>query len=385
MSRATLEVSMIVKNGAATLQRALASVASVADRILVGDTGSEDATADVARHAGAEVIEVPWENDFSRARNHLLAAARCDWILVLDADEMFDPTGPALLTALLNKPKADAYDIVRWNYVRSANLRSGDNPPLPNPRILPAANAYPAYALSLNTRLFRRHPGVYFEGAVHETVADRIDHLGLKRIPANFVLHHLGQAEDEERVRNTKNEFYFKLGLQKIKAQPKNAAAWFEVGLTELEHYKHPSEALLYFEQARALSPADARSRLFSGICLTALGRLPEAMARLREAFGLGMCSPVLFEAIGDVYFQSGHYELARDAYQKGSISPLNQAKLGACEALTGESSQGLSRIQDAIRRCPEFTELKDILKAATKECRRPRLVRTATPQTTTL
>ncbi|WP_420237410.1 glycosyltransferase [Telmatobacter bradus] len=362
MTKPTLEVSMIVKDGAATLGRALASVA---DRILVGDTGSTDETIAVALEAGAEVLQIPWEDDFSLARNRVLSHAECDWILAIDADEMLDPSAPARLEQLLAHPEADAYDVVRWNYMRSAIRRSGENPPLPNPGLLDEASAYPAYAISVNTRLFRRHPGVYFEASVHETVAHRLDALGLRRIPANFILHHLGQAEDDEAVRKQKNDFYHKLGQKKVLTHPQLSSGWFELGLSELEHYRRPAEALKHFEHAHTLAPDDPRNCIFSGICLIALGRVDQALVRLNEAYSLGSRSAVLFEALGDAHLHSGRYEQARDAYQQGGSSPLNAAKLGACETVLGAPAEGISRIRSAIDRTPDFAELYDILTAA--------------------
>jgi tetratricopeptide (TPR) repeat protein len=356
---------MIVKNGAATLQRAIGSVAAVADRVLVGDTGSSDDSARIARRAGAEVLRIPWEDDFAQARNRVLAQARCDWILVIDADEMLDKAGPAKLAKLIAKPGVDAYDIVRWNYVRSAAQRSGENPPLPNPGLLPAATRFPAYAITVNTRLFRRQTGVYFEHAVHETVADRLDALGKKRIAADFVLHHLGQAEDDESLRKAKNELYHRLGLKKVTAQPGVAAGWFELGLSELEHHRRPAEALRCFEQARTLDPMQARNSLFCGICLTSIRQLDQALVRLNEALGLGMRSAVLYEALGDVHFHAGRYPPALEAYRQGGSSPLNAAKLGACETVLGAHQEGIKRIRAAIARSPAFVELYDILTAA--------------------
>lgn len=84
---------MIVKDGGAALGRCLASVAPFVDRILLGDTGSGDGSPALARGFGAEVVAIRWEEDFSRARNRVLEQAQCDWILVLDADEILDDAG----------------------------------------------------------------------------------------------------------------------------------------------------------------------------------------------------------------------------------------------------------------------------------------------------
>lgn len=364
----TLELSMIVKDGAATLRRCLQSVAPIADRILIGDTGSTDATVEIAESCGAEVIRIPWEEDFAQARNRVLAQARCDWILVLDADEMLDADGPARIRELLVRRHVDAYDVWRWNYVRAAHVRSGEQPPLPNPVVVEESRAYPAYNLSLNTRLFRRHPQVYFEHCVHETVADRIDALGLRRVQAEFVIHHFGQAEDSEATRTGKNELYHQLGLRKLEAEPENAAAWFETGLSELEHRRDAAAALACFERAAQCNAHDARAWLFAGICLVRIGQLQAALERFSTALKLGLRSPVLFESIGDAYFHAGQYAQACAAYERaeaaGGISPSNAAKLGACEVHLGRAEQGICRMKQAVAQNPHFAELYDILVA---------------------
>lgn len=78
-----------------------AAVASLAGRgwahqIIVCDNNSTDATAAIARAAGAEVVFEP-VNQIARARNRGAAAARGEWMLFLDADCV---PSPALLAEL---------------------------------------------------------------------------------------------------------------------------------------------------------------------------------------------------------------------------------------------------------------------------------------------
>jgi len=369
LQRPTLELSMIVKDGGAALGRCLSSAAAVVDRMVVGDTGSSDSSVKVARGFGAEVVAIPWEHDFARARNRVLARAECDWILVMDADEMLGSDAPERIPELIAREDIFAYDVWRWNYLRASQSRSAEQAPMPNPVAVEAARPYPAYALSLNTRLFRRHPEIYFEHCVHETVSGRVSALGLARAEASFVIHHFGQAEDAPAVRAAKNETYQQLGLRKLAAEPENHRAWFEFGLGELEHCHRPSTALTCFERACALEPGDASAWLFAGICLVRAGRLKEAIDRLARAHRLGLRTPVLFEALGDAYFHGQRYSLAGECYLEaiaaGGISALNRAKLGACEVCQGKTEGGLRRIEEAIAANGEFAELREILAAA--------------------
>ncbi len=91
---ALLSASMIVKDEEENLPDCLAALKGLVDEIVVYDTGSTDATVEIARRAGATVIEGFWDDDFSRARNAALARCTGTWILAVDADELVqgDPT-----------------------------------------------------------------------------------------------------------------------------------------------------------------------------------------------------------------------------------------------------------------------------------------------------
>lgn len=95
---------MITKNESKNIGRCLKSVQSIADEIIVVDTGSTDDTVDIAKSLGALVLEHKWNNDFSAARNVSLDHATKDWVLVLDADEELEPEEAAKIKALIQQP-----------------------------------------------------------------------------------------------------------------------------------------------------------------------------------------------------------------------------------------------------------------------------------------
>lgn len=361
---------MIVKDGAATLRRCLASVRSVVDRIIVGDTGSTDGTVEIAREFGADVFSIPWEGNFSSARNAVLRHGSCDWVLVLDADEMLDAEGAAALAKLVQQPGPSAYDVWRWNYVLSTNCRSGEHGALLNPGILPESSAYPAYVRSLNTRLFRRHPEIYFERPVHETIAQRLSALQLPVAMAPFVIHHFGQAEDQESTRRQKNELYQRIGVEHFQQNPGDARTCFELGLGELEHFKDAEAALRLFLRALDLDQKDTNSLIFAGVCLVRLQRYAEAVEVLTHALHMDSQSIVLHDTLGDAYFHQGQHRSALAAYTAslyaGSASALTLAKRGVCQIYIGQREEGLGALKEAIGREPNFPELIDISVAGT-------------------
>jgi glycosyltransferase involved in cell wall biosynthesis len=95
----SLALVMIVRDEAASLERCLESARAWVDEIVVVDTGSSDATPEIAHRLGARVGRFAWCDDFAAARNAALALAEAPWRLVLDADEWISD-GAASLAAL---------------------------------------------------------------------------------------------------------------------------------------------------------------------------------------------------------------------------------------------------------------------------------------------
>jgi len=147
----TLSVALITLNEAANLPRTLASV-HWAQEIVVVDSGSTDATLEIARNAGAHLFTEPWKG-FGEQKNSAIAHTTGDWILSLDADEEVSPELAHEIQALLTgEPVFAAYRIPRLNHFLGTPLRHGGY--WPDPKL----------------RLFRRGAARFQSQPVHETM-----------------------------------------------------------------------------------------------------------------------------------------------------------------------------------------------------------------------
>jgi Glycosyl transferase family 2 len=155
MPRERISACLIVQDEEARLPAALASLA-FCDEIVVVDGGSRDRTRELAREAGAQVIENPWPG-FAAQRNVAIDAATGDWILEVDADERISPPLRQSIEALLAGPPAPGEGDIAIFALRNRFLGG----------LLGPSAKYPAY----RARLWRRGAYRHDEGrAVHEGV-----------------------------------------------------------------------------------------------------------------------------------------------------------------------------------------------------------------------
>ncbi len=124
--RATLSVTILTRDEERNLPRCLASLAGLADQVVVVDSGSSDRTVEIARAAGAEVTLRPfpgWVPQYQFAHEQ----ARGDWILALDADEWLSPALRAALASALvgTGSEVNGYEIERRAWVFGAWVRHG--------------------------------------------------------------------------------------------------------------------------------------------------------------------------------------------------------------------------------------------------------------------
>jgi glycosyltransferase involved in cell wall biosynthesis len=114
MAPAPISVLIPTKNEAANLAPCLASVAWC-DDIVVVDSGSTDATPDIARAAGARLVDFKWDGRFPRKKNWALANVswKHAWVFIIDADERCTPALESALRAALAQSQHQGYYVNR--------------------------------------------------------------------------------------------------------------------------------------------------------------------------------------------------------------------------------------------------------------------------------
>lgn len=292
-----LSLAMIVRDEEAVLEECLRSVEGICDEVVIADTGSTDHTREIALAFGARVIDVPWHDDFSEARNASLAAARGDWVLVLDADERLDGT-----RAAFERVHA-ARRVVALNVAIVNELDGGQED------------------IHSAIRAFRRLPGVKYERRLHEQVLQSIVNAAPKGqiAVAPFRIRHVGYLR--ERVRSKgKGERNVNLARLEAEAAPDDPIAIYNLGIeyTALHEFDKATDA---FELVRKMLPETYpwKSRLYKAEAQTLIriGRHGDASEVLREGIACFPKFTDLYFLLGVAQEELGDLPAAERAFRK--------------------------------------------------------------------
>ena len=213
---AALSLCMIVRNEEKNLKELLPGIEGIPDQIVAADTGSTDDTIETARRYGAEVISVPWEDDFAAARNQSLLPARGRYIIYLDADDRVDPEELRKLKAMLPASRDTIF------YLRLVNQPGGET--------------------CLQRRVFPNLPELRFKGAVHEQLNS--DAKDFRYVEAPLTIVHHGYS-DKEALRE-KSERNLRIIEKELLVNPEDAYLHFHAAsaLQNLGRYVETIEHL---------------------------------------------------------------------------------------------------------------------------------------------
>jgi len=194
---------LITLNEEENLPRALASLAGIADEIVVVDSGSTDRTEEIARQHGAAFFSRAWTN-YADQKNFAAECAGNDWILSLDADEELSS---ALQTSLLawkkHTPEFSVSEMARRTWYLGAWIKH--------------SGWYPDFQRRLYRRDFAEFAGIIHESLRFEGKPGRL---------SGDLLHYTVRSFDEHQANV---ERYTTLAAQQMFGQGKRewrAALW---------------------------------------------------------------------------------------------------------------------------------------------------------------
>lgn len=152
----TTKISLVIvaQDEEGTIGSVIIAASSLVDEIILVDSGSSDRTCEIAAEQGAKVVHQDWLG-YAGQKNFAIDLASFDWVLSLDADEVFTEELIKEIAALkpnLETSHYDGYKIPRILYIGKTAITHG--------------GFYPDAQL----RLFRKNAGRFGERLVHEAI-----------------------------------------------------------------------------------------------------------------------------------------------------------------------------------------------------------------------
>jgi len=292
--KATVSLCMIVRNEAHQLEQCLAGALPLFDEIVVVDTGSRDATKQIAARFARQVFDFPWCDDFSAARNESLRRASGDWVFWLDADDRLAPAQTqqlgTLFASLADRPAA---------YLLETHCT-------------PRFECEPASVIS-HVRLFRRHPAIRFQGRVHEQLAPSLTALKYELLSSDVKIEHVGYCDAATHQRKLQRDL--RLLRMDYALTPDDRSTLVHLGMTCL-HLGKLEEAERHLRRVAGFSrqqPHDYLNQVYAALAKIAMqtGRPAEALAVLDEALALLPSAEYLLLLRADCLYELDRYDEA--------------------------------------------------------------------------
>ena len=351
-----ISACVIAKNEAENLPRWLRSMRVFADEMIVVDTGSEDATAEIARAGGAQVFHFDWINDFAAAKNFALDKAQGDWIVFTDADEYFTEESAPRLRPLIEeysaRPKFDGFIVHLVNIDMDTGALLGTSAEV--------------------QRIFRHAPHIRFVGSIHEHVENLSGDAGREMAMApGLTLYHTGYspriikeksrrdlalllARRERSGRKKLDEYHLMDCYYTLEDYPK--AAHYARLARDSDERPVGSEDRPHAVLLQSLILMGAADKEITAAYETARAAFPEKadfpmlyatyawmqgyFARARKAYRLGV-------QLHEEYYREGDYS--------GLLAPSAYARLGEAAELAGQTEEAAALYERALRANPHY------------------------------
>jgi tetratricopeptide (TPR) repeat protein len=233
-----------VRDNERTIRACLESIRPWVDEMIVVDTGSRDATPEIARALGARVFHFPWCDDFSAARNESLRHSRGYWIFWMDSDDTIDPVNGRKLRELADRDPPPGV----MGFVMQVQC--------------PGAGEDGEQEMTVvdHVKLFRNLPGNRFKGRIHEQIIEAIKAQGGSLAFTDIFVVHSGYDHSPEGQRS-KLERDLRLLHLELGGRPEHSFTLFNLGMTYANVGRH-EEAIDYLKRSIARSnPGESQLR----------------------------------------------------------------------------------------------------------------------------
>ncbi len=348
----TISLCMIVRDEEPVLERCLKNVRQFADEIIVVDTGSKDASREIACRYTDKVYDFEWIDDFATARNYSYDKASCDYVMWLDADDDMEAEDIEKVLEL-KKTMPPSADVVLFSYTGE-----GDS-----------ANPFMDSTL-VRDRLIRRTLRPKWEYPIHEVIRLRPEWSLVFR-PDIRIFHRKVVTNEEGR-----NLRIMEKALLEGMPMDNYIRGYY---CRELADAKRFEEAIKVFDTLwESENKQDIDYALFYYIWgMNELKRYDELLIRLKDyedRFGI---NEMVFCVLGDLYRRKKSYDEAIKYYRKAMEMNVDITDhrlhsggynvflplLGLCKTYYNMEQFDLGReyLEKAEKICPDNTELKVI------------------------
>jgi len=226
-----LSIGMIVKNEERYLRDCLEGLKPILDQVeselIICDTGSTDATVEIAKDFTEKVFEIGWRDDFAWARDQNLKRARGRWYMYIDADEIMEDASEII--AFFNSGEYKKF--ASASFQMKNFIGKGDT-----------------YSMFNAMRLYRIDKDTRWYGKIHEHISP------VKEPAMNFdtMVLHYGYVYEDDFARQNKANRNLKPMMEQYESHPKDIR-----NIAHLVQHYHgfgkPEEAKEYIDAGLAL------------------------------------------------------------------------------------------------------------------------------------
>lgn len=339
-----VSVCIIAKNEAHHIEECLKRLRPCQFEIILVDTGSDDATSEIALKYTPNVYSFPWCDDFSAARNFSISKASNDWILVIDCDEYLENVNLEKMRLAMEEHPASVGMITRNNPYSLQGIRSVISEQL--------------------GRFFNRN-FCHFTGKIHEQLLT-IENTSPQTFDLPLTLYHEGYvSESEKRLKATRN---LEMLLSDLAQKEPDAYTCYQLGQNYLG-LNDISKAISWFQKGLSYPLSDSSACIQPmieayGYCLLEAGSPEDSLQWIKNYGSYAEHADIAY-LTGMIYIKNDLWNEALCALTKATSFPVssrtgvNSFRAFFQIALVYEKMGDMDTARTFYKKCGEFEPAK--------------------------